>query len=133
MEKSDAVTFTSSHFQVSANEEQQTNPGVYGLALAQWLRDQLCERGLAVNAVVPEDWGWCIVVKTKPFRASFAVSNVAGSSTRWRVFAFAERGPLQFLRSAGDLKVEVESLREQLVAIVPAVPSLRDVSWEPLS
>ena len=66
MERSDAVSFTSSHFQIDAGEEQQTNPGVYGFALARWISDRLRDRGLDAKDVVPEDWGWCVAVKTKP-------------------------------------------------------------------
>jgi hypothetical protein len=133
MEKSDAVSFTSSQFQVDAKEEKQTNPGVYGFALAHWLSDRLRERGVVPNDVVPEDWGWCVVVKTRPVRVNLAVSNVDGSSTRWRVFVFAERGFLQFTKGASDLRAEVAWLREHLTAIVSAVPNVQDVSWERLS
>ncbi len=129
MEKS-AVSFISSHFQVFQNEEEQTNPGVYGFALARWLRDRLLERGLVAKELLPHDWGWCVVVKTKPVRVNLAVSNIDGSPTRWRVFVFAERGFLQFAKDANDLKQEVAALREHLATIVPAVPNVRDVSWE---
>lgn len=130
MEKSDTVSFVSSHFQVFQNEEEQTNPGVYGFDLARWLRDRLLERGLVAKELIPEDWGWCVVVKTQPVRVNLAVSNVDGSSTRWRVFVFAERGFLQFAKGANDLKQEVALLREHLATIVSAVPNVRDVSWE---
>lgn len=133
MEKSDAVNFTSSHFQIDAREEERTNPGVYGFALAHWLSDRFREKGLVAKEVVPEDWGWCVVLKTKPVRVNLAISNVDGSSTRWRVFVFAERGFLQFTRGANDLKQEVASVREHLAAIVSTVPDVRDVAWERLS
>jgi hypothetical protein len=130
MEKSAAVSFISSHFHVLQNEEEQTNPGVYGFALARWLRDRLLEKGLAAKELIPKDWGWCVVVKTKPVRVNLAVSNVDGSATRWRVFVFAERGFLQFATGASDLKQEVAALHEHLAAIVPGVPNVCEVSWE---
>lgn len=133
MEKSDAVTFTSSQFHVGANEEQHTNPGIYGFALAQWLSDRLRDRGVVAKEVVPEDWGWCVVVKTRPVRVNLAVSNVDGSSTRWRVFVFAERGFLQLTKGTSDLRQEVAWLRELLASIVSDVPDVHDVSWERLS
>ena len=127
MEKSDAVSFTSSHFKVEPNEDEKTNPGIYGQALAHWIADQL-----RAKEVVPEDWGWCVIVKTKPVRLNVAISNVEGSSTRWRIFAFAERGLLQLLKDGSELKREVATLREQLAAIVETAPDVRDISWEDL-
>lgn len=130
MEKSAAVSFISSHFQVLQNEEEQTNPGVYGFDLARWLRDRLLEKGLVAKELIPKDWGWCVVVKTKPVKVNLAVSNVDGSTTRWRVFVFAERGFLQFATGANDLKLEVAALHQHLATIVPVVPNVREVSWE---
>ena len=45
MEKSPAVSFTSSQFPVEPNEDEDTNPGIYGRALACWLAEQLAARG----------------------------------------------------------------------------------------
>lgn len=132
MEKSAAVTFVSSHFQVEPGEDTKTNPGIYGYALARWIAARLGERGITTKAVIPEDWGWCVVVKTDPVRLNLAVANVDGSTTQWRVFAFAERGPLQWLTKSGDPKKEVSDLREHLAAIVPGAPDVRDISWETL-
>ena len=52
------------------------------------------------------------------------------STTEWRVFAFAERGPLQWLRRSGDPAAEVRALGEHLAAIIPTVPGVRDIAWE---
>lgn len=132
MEKSSAVTFTSSHFQVEPDEDAKTNPGIYGRALARWIAGQLGERGINTKDVIPEDWGWCVVVKTEPVRLCLAVSNAEDGSTRWRVFVFAERGPLQWLSRSGDPKREVVDLREHLAAIVPRIPDVQDITWEDL-
>jgi hypothetical protein len=132
MEKSPAVTFASSHFQVEPGEDAKTNPGIYGQALARWIAAQLGESGVGAKGVVAEDWGWCVIVKTEPVRLCLAVANVDGTSTRWRVFAFAERGPLQWLSRSGDPKREVAALREHLAALLSSVPDVRDISWEAL-
>lgn len=132
MEKSPAVIFSSPHFQVEPDEEAKTNPGIYGRALARWIAAQLGARGIGTKAIVPEDWGWCVMVKTEPVRLCLAVANVEGSSERWRVFIFAERGPLQWLSRSGDPKQEVPALREHLAAVVSSVPDVQGISWEAL-
>jgi hypothetical protein len=115
------------------NEDEKTNPGIYGHALALWIAEQLRGRGVVSQEVVPEDWGWCVIIKTKPVRLNIAVSNVDGSSTRWRAFTFAERGLLRPFEAASELKREVSALREHLAAIVATAPGVNDISWETLT
>lgn len=129
MEASDDVTFTTTFFAVEPGEDAQTNPGIYGKALAGWLAARLRERGVPAEDATPEDWGWCVTVKREPLAVRVACANVDGSATEWRVFAFAERGPLQWLRRAGDPRAEVAALRAQLAAIVPTIPDVGAIEW----
>jgi hypothetical protein len=132
MEKSPAVSFTSSQCPIEPHEDQETNPGIYGHALARWLAEQLEARGIAIKEVVAEDWGLCVVTQARPVRVNLAVANVEGSSTRWQVFAFTERGLFQLPASSPDAQRELEAMREHLAAIVAGIPDARDVSWEEL-
>ena len=130
MERSAAVSFTSSQFPVEPHEDQDTHPGIYGRALARWLAEQLAERGVATKEVVAEEWGQCVVTQTRPVRVNIAVANVDGSSTRWQMFAFVERGLFQLAKSPAELQRELANMREHLAAIVAAIPDAREVSWE---
>jgi len=132
MEKSQAACFVSTYFRVEAGEDDMTNPGIYGQSLARWIAAQLQARGIEVKDTIAEDWGWCVVVRTSPIRLNVAVSNVEESTTRWRVFAFAERGLLQMFKGSGDLKREAAALREQLDAVLQAAPEISDLVWEDL-
>ncbi len=132
MEKSAAVSFTSSQFPVEPNEDADTNPVIYGRALARWLAEQLATRGIATKEVIAEDWGLCVVTQTRPVRVNIAVANVEGSSTRWQVFAFVERGLFQLAKRPDELQQELATMREHLAAIVAAIPDVQDVSWEEL-
>jgi hypothetical protein len=132
MEKSAAVSFTSSQFPVEPNEYADTNPVIYGRALARWLAEQLATRGIATKEVIAEDWGLCVVTQTRPVRVNIAVANVEGSSTRWQVFAFVERGLFQLAKRPDELQRELATMREHLAAIVAAIPDVQDVSWEEL-
>lgn len=132
MEKSAAVSFTSSQFPIEPNEDEDTNPGIYGRALARWLAEQLEPRGIATKEVVAEDWGLCVVTQTRPVRVNIAVANVEGSATRWQMFAFVERGLFQLAKSPDELQRELAAMREHLAAIVGSIPDVRDVFWEEL-
>jgi len=56
--------FKSDKFQIINNEDSQTNPGIYGLEFAKWLKEELIKSGYKIQDVTPEDWGWCITIKT---------------------------------------------------------------------
>jgi hypothetical protein len=60
------VTFDTAFFMPLPAEEEQTNAGCYGQALALWLRDQLVNRGVAVEEVLPEDFGWVVATPMAP-------------------------------------------------------------------
>jgi hypothetical protein len=60
------VTFETDFFKPLPGEEEQTNPSCYGQALALWLRDQLLNRGVSVEEVLPEDFGWVVATPTDP-------------------------------------------------------------------
>ena len=92
--------------------------------------EQLAERGVATKEVVAEEWGQCVVTQTRPVRVNIAVANVEGSSTRWQMFAFVERGLFQLATSPAELQRELANMREHLAAIVAAIPDAREVSWE---
>jgi hypothetical protein len=128
MESSPTITFTSSFFPVEPGEDAETNPGIYGKALARWLAGELRRRGVSAEDPIAEDWGWCITVKRQPVAVRVACASVDDSATEWRVFAVAERGALQWLRRAGDPDAEVRALLAELAAIVPAIPDVRDIA-----
>lgn len=124
------VTFTSDFFQPIAGEEEQTNPGCYGQALAHWLADRLRERGVSVEGVIPEDFGWVVMISRKPFLLWPACGNTDGSTTEWTVYPVAELPVLQRLFNRVDPTPEIERLRAHLVELVPAIPGVTNIVWE---
>jgi hypothetical protein len=55
--------FESAAFGIDPGEDEATNPGIFGRALAEWVRDRLRERGLPAEDVIAEDFGWCVPVR----------------------------------------------------------------------
>jgi hypothetical protein len=90
MKQSALLEFESSAFAVIPGEDEHTNPGVYGKALAQWLTEQLRKRGVAAGDVIAEDFGWCVPVESKPHNLYVACASTAEEKNHWRVFAFAK-------------------------------------------
>jgi len=60
-------SFRSDLFPVDPREDEETNPFCYGKELAAWLSDKFRAAGYTPEPVIPEDWGWCVMIERKPF------------------------------------------------------------------
>lgn len=124
------VTFTSDFFKPVLGEDEEANPGRYGKALAQWLSTQLRERGVSVEGVIPEDFGWVVMISRQPLMLWFGCGNTDGSTTEWSVFPVAEASVLQRLFKRVDTASEIERLRTHLSELVPSIPGVANITWE---
>lgn len=124
------VTFQTTFFKPMPGEEEQTNVGRFGLALAEWLKVQLESRGVAVEQVVPEDFGWVLMVSRKPFKLWLGCGNTEGSTIEWSIFSVAELTFTQRILKKADNSAAVETLWRHVQAIVPQVPGVSSVTWE---
>jgi hypothetical protein len=61
------IMFRSDLFQIDPREDEETNPFCYGRSLAEWVRNKFVELGYEPEPVIPEDWGWCVMLTRKPF------------------------------------------------------------------
>jgi hypothetical protein len=85
------IHIRSSKFPILAGEKEElVNDGMYGKALAEYLRSRLSERGYDAPFVCCEDWGWWVELKTAPF--AFGVCIYSGHE---------EDGPVDFVCTDG--------------------------------
>ncbi len=124
------VTFSSEFFNPVHGEDEQTNPERFGKALAEWLASCLKQRGVSVEGVLPEDFGWVVMIARKPVKLWFACGNTDGSTTEWSVYSVAEVPLLQRLFKGIDPARELEELNTHLVELVPQIPGISNVAWE---
>ena len=124
------VTFQTDFFKPITGEEEATNPERYGKALAQWLAEGLKERGVAVAGIVPEDFGWAVVVSRKPFMLWLGCGNTDGSNNEWSVFPVAETSMIQRLFRRVNPAPAIENLRVHLADLAPLIPGVSNVTWE---
>ena len=121
--------FESSAFAVIPGEDEETNPGIYGKALAQWLAEQLRAAGFPSGEIIAEDFGWCVPVKSEPHSLYVACGSTGEKSNQWRVFAFVEGRVMARLlgkdRSAESLAALFTALRRCLES-APIVRGLRE-------
>jgi hypothetical protein len=125
--------FTTGRFQPLPGEDEHTNPGRYGKALADWVRSQLIAQGYQNSQQpTPEDWGWVVMAHRKPFPLWVGCGNQEGSSTRWGLFVEAQAGFVQKLLRGIDPAASVSHLEEQLENLVRSQPDFTDIAWEVL-
>ena len=87
-------TFQSMLFPIIPDEDEETNPGIYGKALAQWLFENLHEYSITPIEIITEDFGWCILVKDDTYSLYITCTNEEEETDQWAIFAFIEGGGL---------------------------------------
>ncbi len=105
---SPSLVFTSSKFVVEDGEDEETNPGLFGKALACWIGQSLVP-GFRADDVIAEDFGWLVSVPDPNQKLYVACVSTDGSTTEWNVFVFAEGG--WFGRLLGRFRPEDSVLR----------------------
>ena len=129
MQQSPLLTFTSSAFPVVPGEDEQTNPGIYGKALARWLSDQLRARGIAAGEVFAEDFGWCVGVSSGEQGVHVVCTN-GETSDGWRVFCFVERGFFAKILGRPDATQALEQVFAAVKECLTTAPEVADVVEE---
>lgn len=124
------VTFETEFFRPVAGEEEKTNPGRLGQALALWLQEQLGARGVTVEEVIPEDFGWVVMVSRNPFMLWLGCGNTDDSTTEWSIFPVAEVPLFQRIFKRPNTEAAQAGLWQQVKAIVPSIPGVRNITWE---
>ena len=119
-----------SAFEVEPGEDAQTNPGLYGRAFARFVAEGLRARGETVEAVIPEDFGWCVLLGEKPARRWVACVSRDGSTEEWIAFAVVEQRILGRLFGRFDAGAEQAKLSSLLGEVVRGSPGLVSYSTE---
>ena len=106
------LSFQSSAFPVADGEDVETNPGIFGKALAEWVSRHLNDRGVGAQPPYAEDWGWCVEVTGHKYPTGLACASDDGEKTSWRVYAFQDLGLLGGFRGRGASVRAVNELIE---------------------
>ena len=117
MMQSPHLEFESTAFDVVDGEDDETNPGIFGKSLAMWLAAQF---EVSADAVIAEDFGWCVPMKASPHRLYIACSSEDDRQDRWRVFVFAEGGAVARLLGRDTRVADVEALFSRIRKLLEA-------------
>lgn len=130
MRQSPLLAFQSSAFAVIPGEDEATNPGFYGRALAQWLAEQLCGVGVPAGGVFAEDFGWCIEVESSPHRLTVVCASTPEEPGVWKVFAFAEGGMMARVFGKDENAESLASLFTAVRSCIESNPSIHSLHEE---
>lgn len=92
MQSTRQIHVRSSRFAIEPGEDDETNPGIFGRAFAQWLAKHLPPLGWHVKGCIAEDFGRLVEVEDPKFRLFVACANGHDGEGSWQAFAFAEGG-----------------------------------------
>ena len=105
--------FRSALFATEPGEDESTNPGIFGKALAIWIGRELVP-GFTEDGIVAEDFGWLVAVPNPHHSLYIACSSTDESAQEWQLMAFAEGGLLSRLFGKGKHRETVDALYAQL-------------------
>jgi len=121
------LAFTSLAFVVEPGEDEATNPGIFGKALAHWLAAKMQEHRIPAGEPIPEDFGWCLPIGAKSERLYVACASKVGERSQWRVFVFQDKGLLAGVFGGGAASESVTSLSAALKEILESAPEAQDL------
>jgi len=124
------LIFESSAFPLVPGEDEETNPGIFGRALSEWLADKLRGAGYEVKSLVAEDFGRLVEVAQPGCKLYVAVSSTDETAAEWRVFAFSEFGFLAKLKGSPGGQEVVSKLMSALKEILSGSAEIRALREE---
>lgn len=126
MQSSRHLVFRSSAFLPEPGEDADTNPGVYGKALANWLASQFRVKGRAIHGCLAEDFGRLVHVAHPRLRLYAACANGRDFSDQWHIFAIAEGG-LWSLFASHKKRDAADGLIAEIETILRSEPSITEM------
>ena len=111
------LLFETSKFNLSEQQEHFINPCCFGEDLAEWLCEQLKQKGLQPNSPAQEDWGWYTEVVSANATYSINISgnaeneNVPSNLGEWRLSVEKHRTFLEKLRGKQEIERDAPLIR----------------------
>ncbi|HYX68725.1 MAG TPA: hypothetical protein VE825_06305 [Terriglobales bacterium] len=123
------VEFRSDRFPAYGDEERQTNPGIWGKGLAEFLRDKLRGEGFHTGEPIAEDWGWVVPVANETFRLWIGCGHYQEYPDGFLCFIEPHKPFVRRLFRKIDTRERVASLQRAMDKILAEQPGIRDKRW----
>ena len=126
------VEFRSSAFPAQGGEEDEINPGRWGMALAEYLADQLVTNGIDADVGGYEDWGVYILVENTNFPLMIGCGNYEEWDDGFLIFVNPSKPEIKkgfFRRKTIDTRPIIEPLVDAIDKILHSHEKIRDIRW----
>jgi hypothetical protein len=121
-----AYVIKSSAFLVDPGEDAHTNPGVFGRSLANYVATEMRGRGWNVEGIVPEDFGYCVMLARRPLTLWVACGNRRERRDEWVAYAVAEGALLKRAMRMVDPAKEIGRISKELADIMKSAPGVEE-------
>jgi hypothetical protein len=123
------VEFRSSKFPPYDGEEDQINPGQWGKRLAQYLAQQLSEKGILTKPIIAEDWGWYIPIQNNGFRLAICCGHQIGDDDQFLCFTDPSTPVFRKFFKKIDATAQLTRLTDAMRQILSSDPDIKEVVW----
>ena len=123
------LEFRSDSFPATEGEAEAVNPGRWGKALAEYLRQQLTSRGLPGGEPVAEDWGWLVPINNDSFPLWVGCGNYEEYPDGFLCFIEPSKPFVRRLLRKVDTTERVERVAFALEGALRAHSGVRDLKW----
>jgi len=123
------VEFRSDAFPSEPGEEEEINPGRWGIALARYLRVELTARGFTGKDPFFEDWGCCIPLDNEGFSLWIGCGNYGDYDDGFLCFIQPRKPFVWRLFRKLDASGRIAAVADALDSALRSHPSIRDIRW----
>ena len=124
------VNFESEIFPPTLNEEDETNPGIWGKNLAVYLVKKLKSYNIQIEDYYPEDWGWEIALRNDHFPIYIGCTNEEESEKSFRCIFTPNK---QFIRKwfkKIDTTNDMKKITDIIDSILHEDVLITKIRWE---
>lgn len=137
------ISFFTEALPVVPFEDDDVNPGMLGLGLANWVRKELADTPFSISEVIAEDWGYCAIVRRQPYMLWVGcagqtdvqypegaltpeiVASIPSLSIEWTIWVTTEGGLLGRLLGRDNRHAEAAKLEAMLTERLRALNGFR--------
>lgn len=123
------VQFTSDAFNIVPGEDEETNPGIYGIELARWIKHTLPKYSVNTKEVLPEDFAWLTIVQSQYYYPWIACSNQQDKTDQWFCILTIEGGFISRILRPGSRRKEFNTIFLPFIKMLENEDIIREIHW----